>query len=56
MYSVLSVWNQPFLYFFLLISYFEISLISLLLAHILDYGIVKCFVVCMYCIHDVLFS
>lgn len=37
-------------------SYFDVSLISLLVAHILAYGILKCFMVCMYCIHDVLFS
>lgn len=45
MHSVLSVCNQPFLHFFFLTSYFEISLISLLLAHIIDYDIVKCFMV-----------
>lgn len=58
--SVLSVCNQllsslhsVFLFYS---SYFEISLPSLLLAHSLVYGILKWFMVCMYCMHSVLFS
>lgn len=55
--SVLSVCHLLLhLFFSSKSNYFDISLISLLVAHILAYGILKRFMVCMYCLYDVLFS